>query len=162
MANDREILREIWEGKIPVHFQLASDETDVEPEDFFLLIPRLSYFPLVTEKVRRHFLRVVSNELQDGEITCQTTSRQEVDFGPRSAGAAGRSGRDNKTTAAKKKRLTRRRRGGRYEAIRSNHGDSCVKLGGLLRLRTASNFKTFLEDTRRTTISTVFNPRLNL
>uniref|UniRef100_A0A8D8GL79 Autophagy protein 5 n=1 Tax=Culex pipiens TaxID=7175 RepID=A0A8D8GL79_CULPI len=68
MANDREILREIWEGKIPVHFQLSSDETDVEPEDFFLLIPRLSYFPLVTEKVRRHFLRVVSNELQDGEM----------------------------------------------------------------------------------------------
>lgn len=52
MANDREILREIWEGKIPVHFQLSSDETDVEPEEFFLLIPRLSYFPLVTDKVR--------------------------------------------------------------------------------------------------------------
>lgn len=51
MANDREILREIWEGKIPVHFKLSPDETDVEPEEYFLLIPRLSYFPLVTDKV---------------------------------------------------------------------------------------------------------------
>lgn len=51
MANDREILREIWEGKIPVHFKLSADETDVEPEEYFLLIPRLSYFPLVTDKV---------------------------------------------------------------------------------------------------------------
>lgn len=68
MANDREILREIWEGKIPVQFQLASDETDVDPEQFFLLIPRLSYFPLVSDKVRKHFLRFVSNELQDGEM----------------------------------------------------------------------------------------------
>lgn len=68
MANDREILREIWEGKIPVHFKLSADETDVEPEEIFLLIPRLSYFPLVTDKVRKHFLRFVSNELQDGEM----------------------------------------------------------------------------------------------
>ncbi|EAA05542.4 autophagy protein 5 isoform X2 [Anopheles stephensi] len=68
MANDREILREIWEGKIPVHFKLSADETDVEPEEYFLLIPRLSYFPLVTDKVRKHFLRFVSNELQDGEM----------------------------------------------------------------------------------------------
>ena len=52
MANDREILREIWEGKIPVCFQLASEETDIiDPEAYYLLVPRLSYFPLVTDKV---------------------------------------------------------------------------------------------------------------
>ena len=26
MADDREVLKEIWEGKIPVHFTLAFDE----------------------------------------------------------------------------------------------------------------------------------------
>uniref|UniRef100_U5EVK4 Autophagy protein 5 n=1 Tax=Corethrella appendiculata TaxID=1370023 RepID=U5EVK4_9DIPT len=68
MANDREILREIWEGKIPVCFQIDSDETDVEPEPIYLLISRLSYFPLVTDKVKKHFLRFLSNENQDGEM----------------------------------------------------------------------------------------------
>lgn len=53
MANDREILREIWEGKLPVCFQL--DENEVyelqQPDPFYLMVPRLSYFPLVIDKV---------------------------------------------------------------------------------------------------------------
>lgn len=53
MANDREILREIWEGKLPVCFKLDLDEINQlqEPDPFYLMVPRLSYFPLVTEKV---------------------------------------------------------------------------------------------------------------
>lgn len=53
MANDREVLREIWEGKLPVCFKLNLDETNQlqEPDPFYLMVPRLSYFPLVTEKV---------------------------------------------------------------------------------------------------------------
>lgn len=53
MANDREILREIWDGKIPVCFQLDSSEVleMQQPEPFYLMVPRLSYFPLVTDKV---------------------------------------------------------------------------------------------------------------
>lgn len=53
MANDREILREIWDGKIPVCFQLDSSEVFEmqQPEPFYLMVPRLSYFPLVTDKV---------------------------------------------------------------------------------------------------------------
>lgn len=54
MANDREVLREIWDGKIPVCFTLDSEETcELQgPDPFYLMIPRLSYFPLCTEKVR--------------------------------------------------------------------------------------------------------------
>lgn len=86
MANDREILREVWEGKLPVCFKLNSDEINQlqEPDAFYLMVPRLSYFPLVTEKViktakqlgewkrefqvRKHFLRYISNEQQDQEM----------------------------------------------------------------------------------------------
>ncbi|KAK6986543.1 autophagy protein 5 [Biomphalaria glabrata] len=61
MADDREILRELWDGKIPVSFQLAQEEiyTVEQPDPFFLLVPRLTYFPLVTDKVYRHMVKHV-------------------------------------------------------------------------------------------------------
>ncbi|CAG5135953.1 unnamed protein product [Candidula unifasciata] len=61
MAEDREILKEIWEGKIPVCFELANEEiyTVEHPDPFFLLVPRLSYFPLVTDKVFKHMIKYV-------------------------------------------------------------------------------------------------------
>jgi len=54
MANDREVLREIWEGRLPVCFQLNSEEVYSlqAPDPYYLMVPRLSYFPLVTDKVR--------------------------------------------------------------------------------------------------------------
>jgi autophagy-related protein 5 len=54
MANDREVLREIWEGRLPVCFQLNSEEVHSlqAPDAYYLMVPRLSYFPLVTDKVR--------------------------------------------------------------------------------------------------------------
>jgi autophagy-related protein 5 len=53
MAEDREILREIWEGRLPVCFTLATEEvsTPIAPDPFYLMVPRLTYFPLVTDKV---------------------------------------------------------------------------------------------------------------
>lgn len=53
MANDREVLRIVWEGQIPVCFQADPEEIDglQQPENFHLMISRLSYLPLVTEKV---------------------------------------------------------------------------------------------------------------
>lgn len=55
MANDREVLRIVWEGQIPVCFQVDPDEIDgvQQPENFYLMISRLSYLPLVTDKVCR-------------------------------------------------------------------------------------------------------------
>lgn len=58
---DREVLREVWDGKIPTAFTLAEDEINQEeaPDPFYLLLPRLSYLPLATEKVKKHFLKFV-------------------------------------------------------------------------------------------------------
>lgn len=67
MANDREVLRLIWDGKIPICF--IPDPTEIEvsqhPEPMFLMVSRLTYLPLVTEKVTKHFGRHVNNEHQD-------------------------------------------------------------------------------------------------
>lgn len=66
MADDREILREVWDGRIPVCFMLAREEVDTleEPEQYFLLVPRQSYFPLVTDKVHRQFIKHVKQDVQ--------------------------------------------------------------------------------------------------
>ncbi|XP_050294009.1 autophagy protein 5 [Anthonomus grandis grandis] len=70
MANDREILREVWEGKLPVCFKLNPDEVvDLQqPDPFYLMVPRLSYFPLVTDKVRKHFIKYVSSDKVEHEM----------------------------------------------------------------------------------------------
>lgn len=70
MASDREVLREIWEGKIPVCFQLHEDEIiDLQvPEKYYLMVPRLSYFPLVTDKVRKHFVKFIHPEKHESEM----------------------------------------------------------------------------------------------
>ena len=53
MAEDREVLREVWQGKIPACFSLAVDDvyTMAAPEPYYLMLPRLSYVMLVTDKV---------------------------------------------------------------------------------------------------------------
>ncbi len=56
MANDREVLRDIWDGKLPVCFVLNNEEIcDLQtPDSYYLMVPRLSYFPLVWDKVSWH------------------------------------------------------------------------------------------------------------
>lgn len=53
MAEDREILREVWDGRIPVCFRLAVDEiTRINrPDPCYLMVPRTTYFPLVTDNI---------------------------------------------------------------------------------------------------------------
>jgi hypothetical protein len=53
MADDREVLREIWDSKLPVSFTLAQEEifTLNPPEPYYLMVPRLLYFPLIIDKV---------------------------------------------------------------------------------------------------------------
>lgn len=70
MANDREVLREVWEGRIPVRFQLNTEETYTlqAANPYFLMVPRLSYFPLVTDKVRKHFVRHIHPDKIDAEM----------------------------------------------------------------------------------------------
>ena len=64
MADDKEVLREIWEGRLPVCFSLSPDDvTTVEPpEPCYLLVPRMTYFPLVTDKVFRHFQKASNQD----------------------------------------------------------------------------------------------------
>ncbi|XP_072152484.1 autophagy protein 5 isoform X2 [Bemisia tabaci] len=70
MANDREVLRGIWEGKLPVCFQLGESEISgvPAPEPYYLMVPRLSYFPLVTDRVRKHFVKYIDLAKQDLEL----------------------------------------------------------------------------------------------
>ncbi|XP_076056027.1 autophagy protein 5 isoform X2 [Oratosquilla oratoria] len=70
MADDREILRELWEGRVPVCIQLASEDCNTmsAPDPYYLMVPRQSYFPLVMEKVRKHFSRAISSSLQEADV----------------------------------------------------------------------------------------------
>ncbi|XP_065184214.1 autophagy protein 5-like [Sycon ciliatum] len=61
MAEDKEVLKEVWEGRIPVRFELAAaDVSTMEPPDhYFLLVPRVTYISLIMDKVKRHFQKHV-------------------------------------------------------------------------------------------------------
>lgn len=71
MAEDVETLREVWDGKVPVCFVLAPDELmySVEKaERLYLVLSRQTYLPLVTEKVKKHFIKYVDPDLGEGEM----------------------------------------------------------------------------------------------
>lgn len=74
MANDREVIKVVWEGKIPAKF-VTEDDRDMQDQGewwhiwgnfqisqimilflfsdpFFLMLPRVSYLPLITDKVK--------------------------------------------------------------------------------------------------------------
>ncbi|XP_014667213.1 PREDICTED: autophagy protein 5-like [Priapulus caudatus] len=69
MIEDRQILRDIWDGRIPVCFTLSQDEytSPDQPDVYYLLVPRLSYFPIVSDKVVRFFSQYVQPDTQ-GEM----------------------------------------------------------------------------------------------
>jgi len=53
---DREVLQEVWSGRIPAMFTLSEEDCrDTTPDPCYLMLPRMSYLPLATEKVRKHF-----------------------------------------------------------------------------------------------------------
>lgn len=69
MNEDKEILKEVWEGKIPVCFRLSQDECGSnEPEDIYLMVPRQTYFPMVTDKVARYFSDFISSSNKNNQI----------------------------------------------------------------------------------------------
>lgn len=77
MVEDREVLREVWSGRIPACFTLGSSDAlssagsvavASEPADpFYIMLPRQSYLTLVTDKVRKHFNKLLSTS-EDDEI----------------------------------------------------------------------------------------------
>ena len=54
MSEDREVLREVWQGRVPACFNLSSEDvhTMAIPEPYYLMLPRLSYIMIVTDKVK--------------------------------------------------------------------------------------------------------------
>ena len=70
MGEDREVLREVWQGRIPTAFTLASEDvTSISPQTFYLMLPRLSYFALVSDKVSHIFFRKKNKELEFNFLT---------------------------------------------------------------------------------------------
>jgi len=63
MSEDREVLGEVWGGRVPAIFNLAEGDGTAEP--CCLMLPRMSYLPLATEKVKSHFSTSVD---QNGSI----------------------------------------------------------------------------------------------
>jgi len=62
-SEDREVLQEVWAGRIPAVFTLAEEECrDSMPDPCYLMLPRMSYLPLATEKVRKHFSSYLAEE----------------------------------------------------------------------------------------------------
>lgn len=51
MANDREVLKVLWEGKVPVKFVVEDMQDMQDQSEYYLMVPRVSYFPLITDKV---------------------------------------------------------------------------------------------------------------
>lgn len=69
MAEDKEILKQVWEGKVPVCFRLDESEwRSAEPEDMYMMAPRHAYFPLLTDKVHKYLADFVSPALKNNEI----------------------------------------------------------------------------------------------
>lgn len=60
MANDREVHMQVWQGKIPAKFVVSDDETDQDA--FYINLPRVSYLPVVTDKVKKHYQRFIEKE----------------------------------------------------------------------------------------------------
>ena len=55
MSEDREVLGEVWGGRVPAIFNLAEEDGTAEP--CCLMLPRMSYLPLATEKVKSSWQR---------------------------------------------------------------------------------------------------------
>ena len=70
MVEDREVLREVWEGRIPTAFNLSPDDvtTAISPETYYVMLPRMSYFALATDKVKKYFNKFVSEDSVNGDV----------------------------------------------------------------------------------------------
>jgi len=70
MADDREVLREVWQGRIPTAFTLYQDDVEVigQPDTYYLMLPRLSYISVVTDKVRKYFNKFLSEGQESSDM----------------------------------------------------------------------------------------------
>uniref|UniRef100_A0A6A7FTN3 Autophagy protein 5 n=2 Tax=Hirondellea gigas TaxID=1518452 RepID=A0A6A7FTN3_9CRUS len=70
MAEDREILSKVWEGRVPACITLAVDDLiigeNLEPQ--YLMLPRISYFTVALDKVQKSFQKYISPDLKNNEF----------------------------------------------------------------------------------------------
>ncbi|CAH8668909.1 unnamed protein product [Schistosoma rodhaini] len=79
---DSNILKRVWEGKVPACFTLALEDLaheDHAPPPIYMFLPRVSYFPLVTEKVIRQFSQFSECALKTAskDMTSETRGKLE-------------------------------------------------------------------------------------
>ena len=62
---DRDVLQEVWSGRIPAMFTLSEEDyRDSTPDPCYLMLPRMSYLPLATEKVNsKHFKQALQSNI---------------------------------------------------------------------------------------------------
>lgn len=56
---DKEIIRELWQGLLPLCFRINPDDVYGmhQPDPFYMMVSRVTYFPLVIDKVVKYFIR---------------------------------------------------------------------------------------------------------
>ncbi|RWS14969.1 autophagy protein 5-like protein [Dinothrombium tinctorium] len=68
MAEDQQVLRMVWEARVPICFSLSPREISTmhQPDPYYLMLPRISYLPLVIDKVIKHFSNFVTEYKKQG------------------------------------------------------------------------------------------------
>lgn len=63
---DKEVLREIWYGQLPLCFKLHPDDVSGmhRPEPYYMMVSRVTYFPLILDKVIKYFNRFMDQSKQ--------------------------------------------------------------------------------------------------
>lgn len=63
---DKEVLREIWHGQLPLCFKLHPDDVSGmhRPEPYYMMVSRVTYFPLVLDRVVKYFNRFMDQNKQ--------------------------------------------------------------------------------------------------
>lgn len=63
---DKEVLREVWHGQLPLCFRLHPDDVSGmhRPEPYYMMVPRITYFPIVLDRVIKYFNRFMDQSKQ--------------------------------------------------------------------------------------------------
>lgn len=63
---DKEVLREIWHGQLPLCFKLDQDDVSGmhRPEPYYMMVSRVTYFPLILDRVVKYFNRFLDQNKQ--------------------------------------------------------------------------------------------------
>lgn len=67
---DKEVLRDIWQGQLPLCFKLHPDDVSGmhRPEPYYMMVPRITYFPVVLDRVVKYFTRFMDNRIGGNPI----------------------------------------------------------------------------------------------